>query len=702
MKKLITIVLLAFSLLSGNALISQTYFDLSSGSFTQDWTNTGLITTNNDWSSVPGIIGYRGDGLTSSTGVDPQTVLADSLTVVNINANQTSPSTFTSGGICEFEITNPVVAFQGSGTADAPFLVFFMNSTNVSNIQFSCNLRDVDAAADNSVQPVAFQYRVGTTGNFTNIPAAFTADASTGPSLDTLVTPVSFTLPSACDNQPQIQIRAITANAVGSDELIGIDDINIAGTTASAPTKLGVTSVNGGTDPYVNTGYYAVVKSLDVNDIPSAVPSNVNFSITLATGSGILGGTLTGTIPAGTSADTVFGITYNTAETGVSITATDDAAVLTSGTSALFTVQALPPAAVKLAVTDINAGVDPIVGQIFTATIETHDITGNPVNVVSNVNITLSAIFGTGTLGGIVTGTINSGANSVTITGIVYDVAENNIAIKAVDDASVLTADTSVLFNVLDIPAVPALVITEIMYNPPESGIDSLEFIEIYNNDATAVPLKNMTFSSGIVYTFKDDTLQPGNYYIVCVDSVAFFNFFGVTGHKWTSGGLSNAGEAIAIKDSFGSLIDSVFYQNAAPWPTTPNGSGPSLVLCDPDLDNNAGANWFASAEFVDSLNLQAVAANPGTGCITTGINTYSDASTDLNYYPNPVSDEFTIEFTGTASDISLFDISGNRVYKTEKVTSPNTIITAYLCKGIYLLKVTIDNKVITRKVSVM
>ena len=27
------------------------------------------------------------------------------------------------------------------------------------------------------------------------------------------------------------------------------------------------------------------------------------------------------------------------------------------------------------------------------------------------------------------------------------------------------------------------LVISEIMYNPPESGTDSLEFIEIYNNE---------------------------------------------------------------------------------------------------------------------------------------------------------------------------------------------------------------------------
>ena len=45
--------------------------------FGQDWTNTALISSDNNWSGVPGIIGYRGDGMVGSTGVDPQTVLAD-------------------------------------------------------------------------------------------------------------------------------------------------------------------------------------------------------------------------------------------------------------------------------------------------------------------------------------------------------------------------------------------------------------------------------------------------------------------------------------------------------------------------------------------------------------------------------------------------------------------------------------------------
>ena len=38
--------------------------------FAQDWTNAGLIATDDDWAGVPGVIGYRGDGL-ASTGRRP-------------------------------------------------------------------------------------------------------------------------------------------------------------------------------------------------------------------------------------------------------------------------------------------------------------------------------------------------------------------------------------------------------------------------------------------------------------------------------------------------------------------------------------------------------------------------------------------------------------------------------------------------------
>ena len=226
--------------------------------FTQNWSNAGLITVSDDWSGVPGIVGYRGDSLTAATGVDPQTVLADgSTTPVDVNANQTNPNTFTTGGVAEFAIADPTIALNGSGTARAPHIVIHLDTTGRSGIRVRYNLRDLDGSVDNAISRVALQYRVGATGNFINVPAGYVADASAGPTLATLVTPVDATLPAAADNQPLVQVRIITTDAAGSDEWIGIDDLAIDGVgggvdapvVGTCPTSFGVIVGTGGTTP---------------------------------------------------------------------------------------------------------------------------------------------------------------------------------------------------------------------------------------------------------------------------------------------------------------------------------------------------------------------------------------------------------------------------------------------------------------------
>ncbi|MGY1458332.1 Calx-beta domain-containing protein [Luteimonas sp. A534] len=207
--------------------------------FAQDWTDTTLISANNTWSNVPGIVGYNGAGLAGGTGVDPQTILApDASGTVNVIANQVN-TTITNGGVAEFEIANPVVAMQGSGSARAPYLKLHLDTRGASGIQMSYLLRDVDGNNDNSVQPVALHYRVGGSGNFTNVPEAFVADASAGPA-QTMETPVSVTLPAAVDNQALVELRIMTTDAVGSDEWIGIDDIVVAAGATSGDPVIGI------------------------------------------------------------------------------------------------------------------------------------------------------------------------------------------------------------------------------------------------------------------------------------------------------------------------------------------------------------------------------------------------------------------------------------------------------------------------------
>lgn len=206
--------------------------------FAQNWTNIGLITVNDDWSGVPGVVGYLGDiATTSLTGVNPTTLLGDSVGAVDVIANQTA-TTISNGGVAEFHITDPVVALQGSGAADAPNLRLHINTTGYQNITLACNLRDIDGGnSDNTNMQVAVQYRVGGSGSWTNVPGGYYPDVTTGPSLAVLVTPVSLVLPAGANNQAQIQIRILTTNAPGNDEWVGIDDINVTGTLLPVPVE---------------------------------------------------------------------------------------------------------------------------------------------------------------------------------------------------------------------------------------------------------------------------------------------------------------------------------------------------------------------------------------------------------------------------------------------------------------------------------
>jgi endonuclease I len=217
--------------------------------FAQNWSNTALISSNDTWTGVPGIIGARGDGITAGTAVDPQTLLADDTPVLNVLANQTAdPATIASGGLAEFESGDATVAMKGSGTADAPYLLLSVNLTGQSNVGVRYRLRDLDGSANNAVQPVALHARIGSSGSFSNIPEAFVADATSANSA-TQVTPVSIVLPAIYSNQPVVQLRIMTSNAVGVDEWVGVDDIEVGGSSVDNPPSVSATvPANGASD----------------------------------------------------------------------------------------------------------------------------------------------------------------------------------------------------------------------------------------------------------------------------------------------------------------------------------------------------------------------------------------------------------------------------------------------------------------------
>ncbi|MCX6252426.1 MAG: lamin tail domain-containing protein [Bacteroidetes bacterium] len=165
-------------------------------------------------------------------------------------------------------------------------------------------------------------------------------------------------------------------------------------------------------------------------------------------------------------------------------------------------------------------------------------------------------------------------------------------------------------------PIIPKVVITEISYNPPEHGTDSLEYIELYNNDTTAVNLENFYFSEGVQYIFPSYLLASHSFVVIAKKADAMLHTFNDTVLQWTSGTLSNSGELIRLKDTFNNTIDSVFYDNTGPWDILANGMGPSLELCNPDDDNALGENWRHAIEFqAINSNGDSIWGSPGYGC---------------------------------------------------------------------------------------
>jgi hypothetical protein len=250
---------LVFALLSGLSLpvplapsveAGNTYFNLSGGgnlSLNLTPSSVDVISSNDDWTLVPSIEGYFGRNLVNTFGVDPQIVLTSEYAALpsagntHIQANKGNPNAVNNGGLAEFD-SGPFLAFGFQGNVQStPYLVFYLNTTGRSGIRMRYDVIDIDAGSNDSVSQIALQYRVGSTGNFTNIPAGFVADATDG-GVAGRVTSKLVTLPTACDNKPQIQVRLITTNAAAADgtstpdEWIGVNNIIVTGQAPTAAT----------------------------------------------------------------------------------------------------------------------------------------------------------------------------------------------------------------------------------------------------------------------------------------------------------------------------------------------------------------------------------------------------------------------------------------------------------------------------------
>jgi len=203
------------------------------------------------------------------------------------------------------------------------------------------------------------------------------------------------------------------------------------------------------------------------------------------------------------------------------------------------------------------------------------------------------------------------------------------------------------------------IVITEIMFNPPESGADSLEYLELYNNSNAAVDISGWNFTQGIEHVFASGTVVPaGGYVVLAKNANAFKSVFGVTPTVWTNGALTNSpGEDIELRDASANVVDYVDYLNASPWPAEGAGMGSSIVLCDFNADNTVAGNWVAAQTGTGVIiNNFEVRGNPyaDSGCGGTSISPAADEVVAPTGQASTFNVLFNDLFLGTVSSLSI------------------------------------------------
>lgn len=224
------------------------------------------------------------------------------------------------------------------------------------------------------------------------------------------------------------------------------------------------------------------------------------------------------------------------------------------------------------------------------------------------------------------------------------------------------TGLVALLFAALSIGAgaVPAaqaaagdVVINELHYHAPDGDLDyaAVEFIELRNTGPDPVDVGGWSFTAGITIAPPDVSLPaglsipPGGYLLGTNDPALFTAKYGVVADfSYAGTSLSNGGETVTLADASSTVIDTVTYDDVAPWPASPDGLGPSLEYNADGTDNALAANWHPSevpwgtpgaANSIPPLPLTVVAP---TGYPAAGVNQQvtatapAGATIDLTY----------------------------------------------------------------------
>jgi hypothetical protein len=150
----------------------------------------------------------------------------------------------------------------------------------------------------------------------------------------------------------------------------------------------------------------------------------------------------------------------------------------------------------------------------------------------------------------------------------------------------------------IEMPVDP--VINEINYNS-DDGFDPGDWVEIYNPAVEPLDVSGWCLrdekDSHSFYLPEETVIPAAGFLVLCKNLFDFSNAFpSVDAIGNIDFGFSGSGEIIRLFNTEGLLVDYVLYDDNAPWPTAPDGNGPTLELISTNLDNNLAGSWDASS----------------------------------------------------------------------------------------------------------
>lgn len=180
------------------------------------------------------------------------------------------------------------------------------------------------------------------------------------------------------------------------------------------------------------------------------------------------------------------------------------------------------------------------------------------------------------------------------------------------------------------------LVISEIMYHPAGEGA---EFLELANISGAPIDLSGVHFGNGIEFIIPTGTHIPAE------------GFFLITDFK-NGTALANGGEVITLLAADGSIIESFRYRDDAPWPKSPDGTGPSLTRILPPGPPTDPANWRRSVALGGSPSVKdsvPFTGDPAADLDLDGLSAFLEhAYGTSDTVPNLGGNLFTLKLDGT------------------------------------------------------